>query len=79
MHMVKKVGKLNNFIALSIVCIMLSVAIVPITMAMNVDRVQGFDKGPSYFQRTNSTAAGKQKNIRSLKEIIPIALLATLR
>jgi len=46
--MVKKVGELNNFIALSIVCILLSVAIVPITMAMNVDRIQGFDKGPSY-------------------------------
>ena len=46
--MAKKLGKLNSFIAVSAVAILLSVTLVPLALATNVDRIQGFDKGPSY-------------------------------
>jgi len=46
--MAKKLGKSNSFIAASVVAILLSVTLVPLALATNVDRIQGFDKGPSY-------------------------------
>jgi len=46
--MAKKLGKLNSFIAVSAVAILLSVTLVPLALATNIDRIQGFDKGPSY-------------------------------
>jgi len=46
--MKKGIIKLNVFLVVSIVGIMVSAAIVPIILAVNIDRIQGFDKGPSY-------------------------------
>ena len=46
--MVKKSSKSNNFFAIIIVCMMLSGAVMPVTLATNTDRIKGFDKGPSY-------------------------------
>jgi len=46
--MVKISKKMNNGIALAVVCIMLLGAFLPFAQADVVDRVDGFDKGPSY-------------------------------
>ena len=46
--MVKKSSKSNGFFAIMIVCMMLSAAVIPVTLATNTDRIKGFDKGPSY-------------------------------
>ena len=47
--MVKKKIKLSNFIAISVICVILGTAIVPITLATDVNRIKGIDKGPSYL------------------------------
>jgi len=46
--MVKKSSKSNGFFAIMMVCMMLSAAVIPVTLATNTDHIKGFDKGPSY-------------------------------
>ena len=46
--MIKKIGKWNGYIALLIVCIMLMGVLLPVTQAVDINRIEGFDKGPSY-------------------------------
>jgi hypothetical protein len=46
--LIKKIGKWNGYIALLIVCIMLIGALLPVTQAVDISRIEGFDKGPSY-------------------------------
>lgn len=46
--MKKRIIKSNGFIAIATICILLSVAIIPVTLAVNIDHIEGFDKGPSY-------------------------------
>jgi len=46
--MKKGINQLKVIIALSVVFVMVFAAIVPTTLAFDVDHVEGFDKGPSY-------------------------------
>jgi len=46
--MSKITTKINAFLAITLLCIMLSAAIAPVAMSVNIDRIQGFDKGLSY-------------------------------
>ena len=46
--MKKGISRLNVFVATSIVYIMIIAAILPTTLAVDVNRINGFDKGPSY-------------------------------
>jgi len=43
--MAKKKIKLSNFIAISVVCIMLGAVVIPITLATDVSHIAGFEKG----------------------------------
>ena len=45
-------NRLNAFLAISIVCIMVTVAVLPTTMAVNLEFVESFDNGPSYLPVT---------------------------
>ena len=44
----KLVNQLKIFIALAVVFVMVFSAVIPSTIAADVDRIEGFDKGPSY-------------------------------
>jgi len=46
--MARKLNKANNGIAIAVVCILLIGIFLPFTQAGVIDRVDGFDKGPSY-------------------------------
>jgi hypothetical protein len=46
--MIKKSCRLSCFVAILIVCIMIGSTILPVALADEVDRIKGFDKGPSY-------------------------------
>ena len=46
--MIKKKIKINNFIAISVVCIMLGAVFIPITLATDVSHIAGFEKGISW-------------------------------
>jgi len=43
--MVKKRSKLSNYVAISVVCIMLGAVFIPITLATDIGRITGFEKG----------------------------------
>jgi len=44
----KIINQLKVVMALSIVFVMVFAAVIPTTLAFNIDRIEGFDKGPSY-------------------------------
>jgi hypothetical protein len=46
--MKKKINRLHIFVATLIVCTMIFSAVIPTTLALNVDSIEGFDKGLSY-------------------------------
>ena len=46
--MKRGINQLKVIIALSVVFVMVFAAVIPTTLAFNIDRIEGFDKGPSY-------------------------------
>ncbi|GAG75373.1 unnamed protein product, partial [marine sediment metagenome] len=46
--MKRSINQLKVIIALFIVFVMVFAAVIPTTLAFNIDRIEGFDKGPSY-------------------------------
>jgi len=47
-YMLRKLNKVSCFLAIAIVCIMLSAAILPVALGEKINNTDGFDKGPSY-------------------------------
>ena len=49
-HMVKMLIKSKSFVGLSVACILLLGALLPISQAVDIDRIESFGKGPSYTE-----------------------------